>query len=307
MKNFYIGLIIIILFSINHTTVAFSTGIALLLGIFLKSFNLIETPNKIKKSKTLFLNTAVVLFAFGLNINKVISIGGSGFLKTLVSLTIVIILGTILAKFLKIESKISQLLIFGTAICGGSAIAATAPIIDANEDEIGISTGVVFLLNTVALFLFTFINMIFKIDYKTFGIWSALSIHDTSSVVATAAIHSDKALQIATIMKLTRTLWIIPIVIVLAILNKKQKKEIKFPIFIIFFILASIVSSFINFPIIYSLLTKIGKIFLAIALYFVGTSIDMKTIKNMGVKSLQFGLILWIISIISGLLITIYI
>ena len=146
----------------------------------------------------------------------------------------------------------------------------------------------------------------FKLNAEQTGIWTALSIHDTSSVVSAAAFHSTEALRIATIMKLTRTLWIIPIVIILSILNKSENKKIKFPIFILFFILASIVATIINLPAIYSLLTQIGKMLLSLALYMIGTSLNVQTIKKMMGKNLLFGIMLWIFSIISGYMIMIF-
>ena len=204
------------------------------------------------------------------------------------------------------EKKLSQLIVFGTAICGGSAIAATSPVIEASDEDIALSTGIVFILNTVALFLFAFFINYFKLNAEQTGIWTALSIHDTSSVVSAAAFHSTEALKIATIMKLTRTLWIIPIVIVLSILNKSENKKIKFPIFILFFILASIVATIINLPAIYSLLTQIGKMMLSLALYMIGTSLNIQTIKKMTGKNFLYGVTLWIFSIISGYMIMMF-
>ena len=204
------------------------------------------------------------------------------------------------------EKKLSQLIIFGTAICGGSAIAATSPVIEASDEDIALSTGIVFILNTVALFLFAFLISYFKLNAEQTGIWTALSIHDTSSVVSAAAFHSTEALKIATIMKLTRTLWIIPIVIILSFFNKSDSKNIKFPIFILFFILASVIASFVNLPSFYSLLTQAGKMLLALALYLIGTSLNIKTIKKMTGKNMAFGVTLWIFSIISGYLIMMF-
>ena len=303
---FYAGCIFALILPLIKSVHAFASGIALLTGIILASFYLISTPKNLVKIRKFTLNSAVVLFGFGLNINKVIAVGSKGILQTAVSLVFVIIIGLILAKLFKMEKKLSQLIIFGTAICGGSAIAATSPVIEASDEDIALSTGIVFILNTVALFLFAFLISYFKLNAEQTGIWTALSIHDTSSVVSAAAFHSTEALKIATIMKLTRTLWIIPIVIILSFFNKSDSKNIKFPIFILFFILASVIASFVNLPSFYSLLTQAGKMLLALALYLIGTSLNIKTIKKMTGKNMAFGVTLWIFSIISGYLIMMF-
>jgi len=187
-----------------------------------------------------------------------------------------------------------------------SLTSTTSPVIEASDEDIALSTGIIFILNTVALFLFAFFINYFKLNAEQTGIWTALSIHDTSSVVSAAAFHSTEALKIATIMKLTRTLWIIPIVIVLSFLNKSENKKIKFPIFILFFILASIVATIINLPAIYSLLTQVGKMMLSLALYMIGTSLNIQAIKKMTGKNLLYGITLWIFSIISGYMIMMF-
>ena len=303
---FYAGCIFALILPLIKSVHAFASGIALLTGIILASFYLISIPKNLGKIRKFTLNSAVVLFGFGLNINKVIAVGSKGIFQTAVSLVFVIIIGLILAKLFKMEKKLSQLIIFGTAICGGSAIAATSPVIEASDEDIALSTGIVFILNTVALFLFAFLISYFKLNAEQTGIWTALSIHDTSSVVSAAAFHSTEALKIATIMKLTRTLWIIPIVIILSFFNKSDSKNIKFPIFILFFILASVIASFVNLPSFYSLLTQAGKMLLALALYLIGTSLNIKTIKKITGKNMAFGVTLCIFSIISGYLIMMF-
>lgn len=303
---FYAGCIFALILPLIKSVHAFASGISLLTGIILASFYLISIPKNLGKIRKFTLNSAVVLFGFGLNINKVIAVGSKGIFQTAVSLVFVIIIGLILAKLFKMEKKLSQLIIFGTAICGGSAIAATSPVIEASDEDIALSTGIVFILNTVALFLFAFLISYFKLNAEQTGIWTALSIHDTSSVVSAAAFHSTEALKIATIMKLTRTLWIIPIVIILSFFNKSDSKNIKFPIFILFFILASVIASFVSLPNFYSLLTQAGKMLLALALYLIGTSLNIQTIKKMTGKNMAFGITLWIFSIISGYLIMMF-
>ena len=303
---FYVGCVIALILPLIKSVHAFASGISLLMGIIMASFSLILVPKNLGKIEKLTLNSAVVFFGFGLSISKVVAVGSKGIFQTAISLIVVISIGLFFAKIFKMEKKLSQLIVIGTAICGGSAIAATSPVIEASDEDIALSTGIVFILNTVALFLFAFFINYFKLNAEQTGIWTALSIHDTSSVVSAAAFHSTEALRIATIMKLTRTLWIIPIVIILSILNKSENKKIKFPIFILFFILASIVATIINLPAIYSLLTQIGKMLLSLALYMIGTSLNVQTIKKMMGKNLLFGIMLWIFSIISGYIIMIF-
>ena len=235
---FYVGCVIALILPLIKSVHAFASGISLLMGIIMASFSLILVPKNLGKIEKLTLNSAVVFFGFGLSISKVVAVGSKGIFQTAISLIVVISIGLFFAKIFKMEKKLSQLIVFGTAICGGSAIAATSPVIEASDEDIALSTGIVFILNTVALFLFAFFINYFKLNAEQTGIWTALSIHDTSSVVSAAAFHSTEALRIATIMKLTRTLWIIPIVIILSILNKSENKKIKFPIFILYFSLS---------------------------------------------------------------------
>lgn len=302
---FYFGGIIAMILPLVKGLGGLAAGIALLIGAIFINTNIITPSESSGKIRKFSLNGAVVLFGFGLNINKVIEVGSAGFLQTALSLSIIIFFGFILFRIFKIDQITGELITFGTGICGGSAIAATAPLLKADEREIGISTGVIFLLNTVALFLFSFFAHKLNLTAEQFGTWSALSIHDTSSVVGAAASHSDEALKIATIMKLTRTLWIIPIVLFLAIRNK-ESKNISFPVFIVFFILASIFATLFNFPEIYKILGVFGKSLLALALYIVGTSLSVGTIKQVGLRSIIFGITLWSISIVSGYLISVY-
>lgn len=300
---FWLGLLMAIMLPFLPNVRTLASGIALLCGLLLASYNAIERPVYASKLRKITLNTAVVMFGFSLNIQQVIKVGSEGLYQTILSLIIVMLFGVLFLKLFKIEKKIGSLIIFGTAICGGSAIAATAPLLDADENEIGIATGVIFILNTVALFLFSFFAHSMSLDAQQFGTWAALSIHDTSSVIGAAASFNNEALQIATITKLTRTLWIIPIVLVLAFFNK-EKQKISFPYFILFFILASFVASILHLPSIYYVLNILGKVLLSVALYLVGTSLSPKTIRQAGFKSIMMGVSLWIVSIIAGYIIS---
>jgi len=188
-----------------------SPPIALLLGLITAFTFGNPFPEQTKKTTKFLLQISVVLLGFGMNLSKVLEAGRDGILFTIATIFGTLSLGLLIGKLLKIDSKVSNLISSGTAICGGSAIAAIAPVIDADSEETSVSLGTVFILNSIALFIFPVIGHFFNLTEKQFGIWSAIAIHDTSSVVGAATRYGDEALQIATTVKLTRALWIAPI------------------------------------------------------------------------------------------------
>ena len=194
--------------------------------------------------------------------------------------------------------KSSHLVASGTAICGGSAIAAVAPAVNASEKEISVSLGVVFLLNAVALVVFPFIGHLLGLSQHQFGLWSAIAIHDTSSVVGAASAYGNEALEVATTVKLARALWIIPVSLLSAFLFKNKGKKISIPWFILFFILAMLANSY---------LPGISTVAPAITLFLIGAGLSVEKIKSVGWKPLILGIILWItVSILSLLVIMHY-
>ena len=252
----------------------------------------------------LLLQLAVILLGFGMNLHQVIHAGKSGFVYSAVSITVAVTLGLALGKFLKIGGKASYLITMGTAICGGSAIAALAPITDANEEEISISMGTVFLLNSVALLLFPVVGWKLHLSQNQFGLWAALAIHDTSSVVGAAAKYGDQALAIGTAVKLARALWIVPISLLTAIAmgriaknrGSAQNRTIKIPWFIFLFILASVASTYVTrFAHFYGDMNHLGKLGLTATLFLIGTSLSQKTIRQVGFRPLVQGVALWIV------------
>lgn len=253
----------------------------------------------------LLLQISVVLLGFGLNLQQVIHAGKSGFIYTAVSIASAVVLGIILGKLLKVGGKASYLITLGTAICGGSAIAALAPITDANEEEISVSMGTVFLLNSVALLLFPAIGGWVHLSQNQFGLWAGLAIHDTSSVVGAAAKYGPQALAIGTTVKLARALWIVPIsLITAAYMRGVAKREgqpgvqakIKVPWFIFLFLGASVISTYVpRFIGSYMDLNKLGKAGLTATLFLIGTSLSRKTLQAVGVKPFVQGLILWVV------------
>ena len=269
-----------------------SPPIALLFGIlFVNIFGkVLETDSFVKK----LLQYSIVGLGFGINLNTAIEAGSQGFLFTVSTIALVMIFGLLLAKILKIDKTIAQLISAGTAICGGSAIAAVAPILKANSKQTSVALGIVFVLNAVALFIFPEIGHFFNLTQNQFGIWSAIAIHDTSSVVGAASKYGNEALQIATTVKLARALWIIPLAFLISIFTKSEGK-IKIPYFIGFFVLAILAGTYLpflqNFN---SIISEISRDTLKVALFLIGAGLSLQNLKNIGIKPLLLGIILWI-------------
>ena len=252
----------------------------------------------------LLLQLSVILLGFGMNLNEVIRAGRSGVLYTAVSIASAVTLGLLLGKTLKIPGKASYLITMGTAICGGSAIAALAPITGANEEEISISMGTVFLLNSVALLVFPAVGWWLHLSQHQFGLWAALAIHDTSSVVGAAAKYGNEALGIGTTVKLARALWIVPISLVTASVmgrvaagtGKSNRAKVKVPWFIFLFLLASVASTYVvRFALVYADMNHLGKLGLTATLFLIGTSLSKRTLQQVGFRPFLQGVVLWIV------------
>ncbi|GAA4141343.1 hypothetical protein GCM10022250_42770 [Flavobacterium chungbukense] len=247
-----------------------------------------------------------------MNANSAVSAGKEGFLLTVFSIFSTLFFGFLLGKWLKTDKKISHLISCGTAICGGSAIAAITPVVKSNENQTSIALGVIFILNSIALFVFPFIGHQFGLSQKDFGLWCAIAIHDTSSVVGAANKYGAEALQVATTVKLARALWIIPISLLTAFLFKKQSRnvgtKIKIPYFIGLFILAMLVNTYFPVTAIFSAhIVGIAKIGLTITLFLIGATLNFSTLKAVGVKPLLQGIVLWIFIAVLALLSILYI
>ena len=199
-------------------------------------------PQLAGRLSKILLQMSVVGLGFGIGIFQVIEEGKHSIIYTIIGITITIVVGNYIGRLLKINSRTSKLISFGTAICGGSAIAAMAPVLKAKDEEIAVSLAIVFTLNSIGLFLFPFIGHSLHMSQNSFGVWAALAIHDTSSVVGATAAYGATALAIGTTVKLTRALWITPIVLGYAF-YKKTSEKIHFPYFIIGFVLAAIIRS----------------------------------------------------------------
>lgn len=284
-----------------------SAPIALLLGFAM--VNLVGNPFKAKIGKIVkfLLKAAIVGLGFGMNFYSAINAGKDSFILTISTIILVLILGYILGRMLNIERKTSYLVASGTAICGGSAIAAVSPIIDADPKQISVALGTVFILNAVALLLFPLIGHYFELTQYQFGLWSAIAIHDTSSVVGAASAYGEEALKIATTVKLGRALWIIPFSVFTVLITKKSKNGIDIPYFIGYFILAMLVSTFIpQYEFVYDGIVEISKRALVVTLFLIGAGLSIEVIKSTGARTFIQGLSLWIIISIASLVTIIY-
>lgn len=243
----------------------------------------------------ILLQISVVGLGFGMNITAALKAGKDGFVFTIISIFSVLILGFILTKIFKIDKIIGYLISAGTAICGGSAIAAIAPIVKAKPNQISIGLGVIFTLNSIALLVFPMIGNWLQLSQQDFGLWCAIAIHDTSSVVGAADKYGTESLQVATTVKLARALWIIPLSIFSAILFKNKETNVKIPWFIGYFILAICLNTY--FPFVQKLsptIVSISKSGLTLTLFLIGAGLSLKIIKNIGIKPLLMAVLLWL-------------
>ena len=248
------------------------------------------------------LQISVVGLGFGMNLTSAVNAGKEGIIFTIISIFGTLLLGYGLGKIMNIEKKTSFLVSAGTAICGGSAIAAVSPVIKANEEQISAALGTIFILNAIALFIFPFIGHYFELSQHQFGLWSAIAIHDTSSVVGAASNYGAEALQTATTVKLARALWIIPVTFLATLLFKNKERKAKIPYFIGYFILALIANTYLPFvQKVSPFIVDVSKIGLTLTLFLIGTSLSRKIIQSVGVKPLIQGVILWIIISVGAL------
>ena len=241
------------------------------------------------------LKIAVVGLGFGMFIKETLETSKDSFVLTFLSIVLTVTLGLLLSKLLKLNLKLSYLITSGTSICGGSAIAAIAPVIKAKSKTISVALGIVFLLNAIALLVFPTIGHWLNLTQQQFGLWCAIAIHDTSSVVGAALSYGDEALKIATTVKLARALWIIPLSIFSIFLFKSKGKKIKVPYFILLFLAAIAINSYHLIPAVASsTIVLISKRLLVLTLFLVGTTISIKDLKAIGFKPIGFALILWL-------------
>src|SRR5215813_12516449 len=279
-----------------------SPPVALAMGL---AFGLILAHPYPKQSVTtskFLLQASVVGLGFGMNLHDVIRAGRSGFAYTLLGIGFAMAAGILLGKLLRVAKEPAYLISTGTAICGGSAIAALGPITGATDEEMAVSLGTVFVLNSVALLTFPAIGTALKLSQTQFGLWAALAIHDTSSVVGASAKYGMVALAIGTTVKLARALWIVPVTVGTAVV-KGSKTRIQWPWFILFFCLAAVANTYL-FPgsRFYHQLVNIGKLMLILTLFLIGATLSPAALKKVGPRPLLQGVLLWIVVAVVSLL-----
>ncbi len=275
---------------------------ALLVGLVFGAIATHPYPGESRQVSKYLLQAAVVGLGFGMNLQEVLRVGKSGFVYTAVGIAFALIVGTLIGKLLAVQSRPSFLISTGTAICGGSAIAAVGPVVGATEDEMSVSLGTIFLLNSVALLTFPAIGTSLHLSQTQFGLWAALAIHDTSSVVGASAKYGAVALAVGTTVKLARALWIVPVTVATAV-AKGSKTRIQWPWFILFFCLAAVANTYL-FPgsFLYHLLTNLGKLMLIFTLFLIGATLSPAALRKVGPRPLLQGVLLWIIVAVSSLL-----
>ncbi len=279
-------------------------AIALFLGILLSLTIGVPYSKLTKKLSKYLLQISVVGLGFGMNLYQSLQAGKEGMIFTIISVIGVMILGAFLGKLLKINRKNSYLISSGTAICGGSAIAAVAPVIDADENDTSLALITIFVLNAIALFIFPPIGRALDLSQVQFGTWAAIAIHDTSSVVGAGAAYGDEALKVATTIKLTRALWIIPLAFVSAFIFKTKGRKASIPYFIIWFVVAMLINTYFALPqIITTNIVFVAKKLLTVTLFLIGCGLSVSALKAVGVKPLLLGVILWVIISVVTLLV----
>jgi uncharacterized integral membrane protein (TIGR00698 family) len=272
-----------------------SPAIALLMGLVIAQFTGHPYLHLNHKATHLLLQISVVGLGFGMNVHSALHAGKEGILFTIASISGTLVFGYLTGKWFNIEKKTAFLISSGTAICGGSAIAAISPVIKAEEKQISVALGCIFILNSVALFVFPVIGHYLNLSQSQFGLWCAIAIHDTSSVVGAASKYGTHALEVATTVKLARALWIIPVAFMSSFLFKNNSRKIKVPYFIGLFILAMIIDTYVPaIAIISPYIIKIAKAGLTLTLFLIGAGLSRTVLLAVGFKPLFQSILLWI-------------
>jgi uncharacterized integral membrane protein (TIGR00698 family) len=255
-------------------------------------------PTFNKKVSKKLLQYSVIGLGFGMNLHASLASGKEGMLFTIVSVFGTLLIGMFIGcKLLKINRNTAYLISSGTAICGGSAIAAVGPIIKAKDSDMSMALATIFILNAIALFLFPALGHWLGMTQQEFGTWAAIAIHDTSSVVGAGAAYGEEALQVATTIKLTRALWIIPLALITALIFRSEGKKISIPWFILFFIVAMLLNTYVltDIPQVGQFIYGIARKGLVITMFFIGASLSIDTIKSVGIRPLLQGILLWLV------------
>ena len=273
-----------------------SSPSALVIGFLLASLGLVPAEFNLAKVTKKLLAYSIVGLGFGIQFEQALAVTSDGIGIIIATIFGTLTIGWFLAKLIGLNKETGYLISSGTAICGGSAIAAVSPAIKANDEQIGLSLATVFVLNSIALFIFPVIGHALNLDQHTFGTWAAIAIHDTSSVVGAASAYGEEALTTATTLKLARALWIIPVALFSAFLFRNDSKKITVPYFIFFYCAAIAFSDLLpQFEVIYQGIFDVAKRALVICLFLIGCGISVEKLRAAGPKPLMFGVTLWIL------------
>ena len=311
-KITYVSLVVLLsIFLLLDYIPGYSTWVtppvALFLGLIFALSSGQAHPKFNKKVSKYLLQYSVVGLGFGMNLQASLASGKEGMEFTVISVVGTMLIGWFIGrKFLKVDRDTSYLISSGTAICGGSAIAAVGPVLRAKDSEMSVALGTIFILNAIALFIFPVIGHALNMSQHEFGTWAAIAIHDTSSVVGAGAAYGEEALRVATTIKLTRALWIIPLAIATSFIFKSKGQKISIPWFIFFFVLAMIVNTYVlnlseTGALIGAGINSIARKTLTITLFFIGASLSRDVLKAVGIKPLVQGILLWVVISVSTL------
>jgi uncharacterized integral membrane protein (TIGR00698 family) len=272
-----------------------SPPLALLIGLCVALFAGHPYRHLNHRVTSWLLQASVVGLGFGIDFMSAVKASGAGFILTAASITITLLVGSLAGKLIGNDRKASLLISSGTAICGGSAIAAIAPVIDASEEQSSVALGTVFILNALALFIFPEIGQLLHMTQEQFGMWSAIAIHDTSSVVGAAGNYGTESLRIATTVKLARSLWIVPLAALMAIGSRRNLRQVKIPWFIGLFVTTMLVHSFIpESASLSNLFSGAARKGLTVSLFLIGSGFSMAILKQVGWRSMLQGIITWL-------------
>lgn len=266
-------------------------------------------PKFNKKVSKKLLQYSVVGLGFGMNLHASLASGKEGMMFTIVSVIGTMVIGMLIGrKMLKMNRDAAYLISSGTAICGGSAIAAVGPVIKAKESDMSVALATIFILNAIALFIFPLLGEWIGLTQQQFGTWAAIAIHDTSSVVGAGVAYGEEALQVATTIKLTRALWIIPLALITSVIFKNESKKISIPWFILWFVVAILINTYLLdiVPMVGKIISGVARKGLIITMFFIGASLSTDVLKAVGIKPLIQGVLLWVVISVSSLLYILY-
>lgn len=304
-KIVYIGLIALILIpfaAFGLPGMVISAPIALLCGLVYAFIFENPYPKFNKKCSKYLLQVAVVCLGFNMNLQESLKSGADGMMFTVVSVIGVMVMGVMFGYWMHINRKTAYLISSGTAICGGSAIAAVGPVLKADTDEMAVALGVIFILNSIALFVFPPLGHMLDMSQTQFGTWAAIAIHDTSSVVGAGEVYGEQALQTATLIKLTRALWIIPLAFATMFIFRDKTGKVSIPWFIFLFVLAMVINTYVQLPQAFvDVMVWIARRGMVVTLFMIGASLTIKMMKSVGVKPLLLAVLLWVVICVSSL------